>query len=342
MIYSLKRVNSLYRKEKDMSVNYYNKDTGELVPISGGLLFADTPVGTIQAYGSNTIPSGWLLCNGQAVSRTTYAELFEVIGTAFGVGDGSTTFNIPDLRGEFLRGAGTNSHSGQGNGGTVGQHQDATEVPYTEGAYVNSNDQWFFSRFRRYSVGAVKNADKILNATDVTSIGVATTRDDFDLNGVYATTIRPTNTSVNYIIKAKQVGVPTDIESNINAAINDLNTYTQRYVNVVRAFITETQTISLTSTFTGLLKVYAHKTGSGNTIHLKVNGREIDQFSCFSTDSTGTDLPWITTGNGLDVVLSAYVKKGDSVLIDSDQATTLSTNCWYVYSYIIQYNPSAQ
>ena len=52
----------------------------------------------------NTAPTGWLKANGAAVSRSTYATLFTAIGTTFGVGDGSTTFNVPDLRGEFIRG----------------------------------------------------------------------------------------------------------------------------------------------------------------------------------------------------------------------------------------------
>jgi len=54
---------------------------------------------------STTIPAGWLLCNGQAVSRTTYRNLFEIVGTAYGVGDGATTFNVPDLRGSIPVGA---------------------------------------------------------------------------------------------------------------------------------------------------------------------------------------------------------------------------------------------
>lgn len=58
-----------------------------------------TPVGGMLIWLTNSAPSGWLLCYGQAVSRTTYAALFAVIGTTFGVGDGSTTFNLPDLRG---------------------------------------------------------------------------------------------------------------------------------------------------------------------------------------------------------------------------------------------------
>lgn len=60
--------------------------------------------GMVLAYAKNTAPTGWLKANGAAVSRTTYAALFANIGTTFGVGDGSTTFNLPDLRGLMVRG----------------------------------------------------------------------------------------------------------------------------------------------------------------------------------------------------------------------------------------------
>jgi microcystin-dependent protein len=63
-----------------------------------------TPPGSLMAYAASSAPSGWLLCDGSAVSRTTYAALFAVISTTWGAGDGSTTFNVPDLRGQFLRG----------------------------------------------------------------------------------------------------------------------------------------------------------------------------------------------------------------------------------------------
>lgn len=59
--------------------------------------------GMIAYFARNAAPAGWLKANGAAVSRTTYATLFAAIGTTFGAGDGSTTFNLPDLRGEFLR-----------------------------------------------------------------------------------------------------------------------------------------------------------------------------------------------------------------------------------------------
>lgn len=60
--------------------------------------------GSIVFHGKSVAPSGYLKCNGGAVSRATYQDLFNEVGTTFGVGDGSTTFNLPDLRGEFLRG----------------------------------------------------------------------------------------------------------------------------------------------------------------------------------------------------------------------------------------------
>lgn len=60
--------------------------------------------GDIKYHAANAIPYGWIKANGAPVSRTAYAALFGVIGTTFGAGDGATTFNLPDLRGEFIRG----------------------------------------------------------------------------------------------------------------------------------------------------------------------------------------------------------------------------------------------
>jgi len=71
---------------------------------AAGTWTAAVPVGSITMYGANAAPTGWLYCNGAAVSRTTYAALFAVVGVTFGVGDGSTTFNLPDMRAEFARG----------------------------------------------------------------------------------------------------------------------------------------------------------------------------------------------------------------------------------------------
>ena len=74
---------------------------------SGALSFTTVqgvPSGSVFCMAVATVPSGYLECNGAAVSRTTYSVLFAVIGTAYGTGNGSSTFNLPDLRGEFVRG----------------------------------------------------------------------------------------------------------------------------------------------------------------------------------------------------------------------------------------------
>ena len=79
---------------------------GSNLTLVGGVLSAadGTPPGVVTAFARNTAPSGWLKANGALVSRTTYAVLFSAIGTTFGAGDGSTTFALPDMRGEFPRG----------------------------------------------------------------------------------------------------------------------------------------------------------------------------------------------------------------------------------------------
>jgi microcystin-dependent protein len=73
-----------------------------------------TPVGAVLPFAGDVAPTGWLLCYGQPVSRTTYAALFDVVGTTYGIGDGSTTFNLPDLRGRVAAGKDDMGGSGAG------------------------------------------------------------------------------------------------------------------------------------------------------------------------------------------------------------------------------------
>lgn len=88
-----------------------------------GELGTTIPAGALMMWGGGAAPGGWLLCDGSAVSRTTYADLFSAIGTAYGVGDGSTTFNLPNFTNKFARGntpgtgGGSNTHTHSGNTG---------------------------------------------------------------------------------------------------------------------------------------------------------------------------------------------------------------------------------
>jgi microcystin-dependent protein len=98
------------------------------------------PAGALMAYAGTTEPAGWLFCYGQAISRTTYARLFAAISTTHGAGDGSTTFNVPDIRGRVIAGqddmGGSSADrltgvSGSVNGDTMGAAGGAETVTLT-------------------------------------------------------------------------------------------------------------------------------------------------------------------------------------------------------------------
>ena len=105
--------------------------------ISGGSLSPElgyTPVGTIISYMGTQAPSNYLSCEGQVLNIDDYLILARHFEKQFGIknhfgGDGITTFGIPDLRGEFLRGTGINGHENNGDGANVGVHQDGTHIP---------------------------------------------------------------------------------------------------------------------------------------------------------------------------------------------------------------------
>ena len=76
-----------------------------------------TPIGVISAFGGTVAPDGWFICDGTTKSRTTYADLYAVIGTSFGAGEGVSTFNLPNLQGVALTGTGTQSINGRAKAG---------------------------------------------------------------------------------------------------------------------------------------------------------------------------------------------------------------------------------
>ncbi len=107
---------------------------------------AQFPAGAITMYGGATAPGGWLLCDGAAISRTgNFADLFAIIGETYGAGDGSTTFNLPDFRGVFPKGAGTTNRtagkdaSGNFYAGVLGTYsQDKMQGHKHNATYLNN------------------------------------------------------------------------------------------------------------------------------------------------------------------------------------------------------------
>lgn len=182
--------------------------------VAGGTLYADSPIGTILPYGGASAPSGWFLCQGQAVSRTTYSELFAVIGTAFGEGDGSTTFNLPDMRESVPKGAGL-------TGKTVGNHLDADGLAV--GEFLDDRVQTH-THLMGVTQSALANGDTyskaVINTADLPLITM-------ENSGRKGATTEVKSVGVNYIIKAKMVAVPADFLAKVDEAVEQLHNVTQ-------------------------------------------------------------------------------------------------------------------
>jgi microcystin-dependent protein len=110
------------------------------------------PAATVIATAATTTPAGWLFCNGAAVSRTTYAALFAAIGTTYGVGDGSTTFGLPDLQGRVIAGLGTHADVdalGENDGSLLAARSPKHRHTLTGGIGANASGVDATGAFRR-------------------------------------------------------------------------------------------------------------------------------------------------------------------------------------------------
>lgn len=162
-----------------------------------------TPVGTILPYGGSTAPPGYAICDGSAISRTIYAALFAAIGTSWGVGDGATTFNIPDLRGAFLRGTGShgsetkadgNAYSGPSVGSSEDDQMQQIRYPIQrDGETTNITQSGDSGTAARTVLDKQATDYAILYAQNAVSHNFGTPRTGDET--------RPFNFGVNYIIK---------------------------------------------------------------------------------------------------------------------------------------------
>lgn len=172
------------------------------------------PVGAILPMSGNLAPDGFLPCDGRVVDIEDYPNLANYYEQAQGSknfygGDGTTTFGVPDLRGEFLRGSGTNSHSGQGSGSIVGQHQDATEIRYVQITdqssasiqFLDSTDWADIVRNNQDSVIRVTGTQENPTYNKLIKGTYQATQDTSGRTLPASKTSRPTNTSVLYCVK---------------------------------------------------------------------------------------------------------------------------------------------
>lgn len=156
-------------------------------------LVSTVPTGTILPFAGNTIPEGFLDCNGAAVSRTTYSGLFGVIGTTFGGGDGSTTFNLPNLSDdrfiEFASTAGTQKNAGLPN------------ITGNVWAYARENMAESTGAFINTSGGGVYAYSNPSPSTDLLDLNIIL--DASESNSIYgaSSTVQPKSLTVRAIIK---------------------------------------------------------------------------------------------------------------------------------------------
>ena len=159
------------------------------------------PSGMVAPFAQTSVPSGWLACNGAAVSRSTYSDLFSAIGTVYGAGDGSSTFNVPELRGEFIRGL--DNSRGIDSGRNNGSFQDHG-IPAMIGRFADSH-----GNCRMYAVATGSYTNPF------TGVGSSSWRSSieyvpgnsatiqFDSTRIIpdATHVRPRNVAMTYMIK---------------------------------------------------------------------------------------------------------------------------------------------
>ena len=200
--------NNLATKQ-DLSTFYNN-----ILPYLGGGMKLAGPVGMIISYMGTTAPSGYLACDGSWYDIGLYPKLANWMMNEFGsysyfALSGETVqsgkFKVPDLRGEFLRGTGTNSHTNQGSGAAVGEHQNATTHLFYQ---TQVSNRLFYTAYSDPYNPKPLNVDSKGNfplaGDSASALGSTINNRDIFGYGTADYTSRPTNTSVLYCIKYEE------------------------------------------------------------------------------------------------------------------------------------------
>lgn len=284
----------------------------------------NTPIGSISEYAGENAPENYLLCDGSEVSRTEYAELFAVIGTSFGSGNGSTTFKIPDLRKRFPMGKDASSLVYGGLGVTGGSTTHNHEYGIQAGGYFSVT-----GLIEQKNAGILNydssNATSIASFSNIgyktMSLNTSVTQSNNDVNAVFYESKANTSTTntlppyivVNFIIKAKN---PDNVLTTFAQVENSLDSNSQKNapsIALLKSLLTPT-----------ILWSNSNPTGAfaRQTITLS---EKISNFTCYEVlyKSKNTSDQLISTGK----IPIAYATKMQNIngAASSDLLTTRST-----------------
>lgn len=229
---------------------------------SGGATGDTLPIGTIMPFTSDSTLTNWLLCDGQEVSRTTYAELFSLIGTTYGTGDGSTTFNVPDMRGYVP--------VGKDNTDT---NIDTLGKKYGEKTHTLTVDE-IPEHAHNYYLYNTSDENTIWGPEIIS--GTSTTQATSKTGGGQAHNNMQPSMAVNWFIKAKNsvglIGNVTDVYSE-----STQDSYTCNYVNgKVDGTILYENSDGTTDNIT------LSETPSGNYNFIEIYGISSDKILCYT------------------------------------------------------------
>lgn len=265
--------NIFYIILETQNIYTYDDDNETLVSVGGGAGGGDsTPIGTVEAYAGANAPDGYLLCDGSAVSRTTYSDLYNVIGTTYGSGDGSTTFNLPNIKGKVVVMLDSNDTDFDTLGETGGnkKHHHLTPIGFDPNnflyGYAGSDGNPAYGSEVVYDIK--RNSLTGFTQADNEPARIANTNDSSSLQPYIV---------LNYIIKATKV-TPTQAQVVNTRSDSTEDTYSCDYVNktfggvLMKSFDNKTS-VNITSNggygivaiFSALYGVVLQLQGSGNT-----------------------------------------------------------------------------
>lgn len=293
-------VNATHPAINDTNLNLMqdNIETAINAQVSGDTL----PVGAIIPYTKTTAPVNWLICNGSAVSRTTYSQLFNIIGTQYGEGDGSTTFNLPDLRGKHPMGYDSTQTEFNALGKTGGEKTHTLTI----NEMPSHSHQADYSQSGGVNIGVTAMGSKMGTSTVLKSTG-----------GDQAFNVLDPYTTTTYIIKAFQTaGVVAQVVNQHSESTT--NVYSCNYFEPVdiSSLITKTTKVGTITSMKAYKKgtrcyLSAQFAMSGEGILFTLDSSITPKYTEFGSGTnyqSGTSQPMIikTTANSANISASVY------------------------------------